>query len=54
MLTENDVIIMVDTETTNDIDCPICYDVGYQIFNLKGELFCERSFVNADVSVLVH
>lgn len=49
MLTENDVIIMVDTETANDIDCPICYDVGYQIFNLSGELFCERSFVNADV-----
>lgn len=49
MLTENDVIIMVDTETANEIDCPICYDVGYQIFNLSGELFCERSFVNADV-----
>ena len=49
MLTENDVIMMIDTETTNDIDCPIVYDVGYQIFNLKGEMFCERSFVNADV-----
>lgn len=49
MLTNDDVIIMIDTETTNDIDCPIVYDVGYQVFNLKGELFCERSFVNADV-----
>jgi len=41
--------MMIDTETTNDIDCPIVYDVGYQIFNLAGEVFCERSYVNADV-----
>ena len=49
MLKTDDVIIMIDTETTNDIDCPIVYDVGYQVFSLDGELFCERSFVNADV-----
>ena len=49
MLTENDVVMMVDTETTNDIDCPIVYDVGYQVFTMRGELLCERSFVNADV-----
>lgn len=48
-MTTDTRIIMVDTETTNDIDCPICYDVGYQIFDLNGEVFCERSFVNADV-----
>jgi hypothetical protein len=49
MLTFDDTIMMIDTETTNDIDCPIVYDVGYQIFKLDGTLFCERSFVNADV-----
>ena len=49
MLKTDDVIMMIDTETTNDIDCPIVYDVGYQVFTLDGELFCERSFVNADV-----
>ena len=49
MLNENDVIMMIDTETTGDIDCPIVYDVGYQIFKLSGEIFCEHSFVNADV-----
>lgn len=42
-------IIMIDTETTNDIDCPIVYDVGYQIFSLDEGVLCERSFVNADV-----
>ena len=42
-------ILMIDTETTNDIECPIVYDVGYQIFTLCGEVLCEKSFVNADV-----
>ena len=48
-MTENDVVMMIDTETTNDIDTPIVYDVGYQIFNANGDVLCERSFVNADV-----
>lgn len=42
-------ILMIDTETTNGIDCPIVYDVGYQIFTLADGVLCEKSFVNADV-----
>ena len=42
-------IIMIDTEATNGLDCPIVYDVGYQIFTLADGVLCERSFVNADV-----
>ena len=49
MITNDTVISMIDTETTNDIDCPIVYDVGYQIFSLEKGLICERSFVNLDV-----
>ena len=49
MIDRNDVIMMIDTETTNDIDCPFVYDVGYQIFTLNEGVLCERSFVNADV-----
>lgn len=49
MIDRNDVIMMIDTETTNDIDCPFVYDVGYQIFTLADGILCERSFVNADV-----
>lgn len=49
MIARDENIIMIDTETTNDIDCPIVYDVGYQIFSLNGGVVCERSFVNADV-----
>ena len=42
-------IMMIDTEATNGLDCPIVYDVGYQIFSLNEGVLCERSFVNADV-----
>lgn len=44
-----DRIIMIDTETTNSLDDPLCYDVGYQIFSLAEGVLIERSFVNADV-----
>ena len=49
MINKDDVIMMLDTETTNDLDCPFVYDVGYQIFTLNDGVLCERSFVNADV-----
>ena len=42
-------ILMIDTETTNDIDYPIVYDCGYQIFTLADGVLCEKSFLNADV-----
>ena len=49
MIEKSTPIIMIDTETTNDIDCPLVYDIGYQIFNLADGVLCERSFVNADI-----
>lgn len=49
MIEKTDRIMMIDTETTNDIDCPIVYDVGFEIFDLCGHTFASESFVNADV-----
>jgi len=49
MIDPKTAIIMIDTETANDIDCPLAYDVGYQIFTLADGVLCERSFVNADI-----
>ena len=49
MIDRDDSILMLDTETANDIDCPLVYDVGYQIFSLNDGVKCERSFVNADI-----
>jgi hypothetical protein len=42
-------VMMIDTETTNDIDYPFCYDVGYRIFDLAGNVYEEASYVNADI-----
>ena len=42
-------IIMIDTETTNDLESPLVYDIGYQIFTLADGVLCERSFLNADI-----
>ena len=49
MINAHTRIMMIDTEATNGLDCPIVYDVGYQIFSLNEGVLCERSFVNADV-----
>ena len=40
---------MLDTETTNDIDCPICYDVGFSVIDESGKVYEKGSFVVADV-----
>lgn len=42
-------VLMLDTETTNSLDDPIVYDLGYEIFDLEGNLWDRNSFVNADV-----
>lgn len=43
--------IMIDTETANGLDCPLFYDVGWQVIDSHGRLYKERSFVNRDVFV---
>jgi hypothetical protein len=41
---------MLDTETTNDIECPICYDIGFSVIDLdEGEVIERHSYVVADV-----
>jgi len=49
MINRTTAIMMLDTETTNDIETPIVYDVGYQIFTLADGVLEEKSFVNATV-----
>lgn len=42
-------IIVVDVETTNSIDDPLCYDVGFAVINPKGEILESHSYVVADI-----
>jgi DNA polymerase III epsilon subunit-like protein len=41
--------LMFDTETTNDIDCPICYDFGFAVIDESGKVYEKGSYVVADV-----
>lgn len=43
--------IMIDTETANGLDCPLFYDVGWQVIDSHGRLYKSRSFVNRDIFV---
>lgn len=41
--------IMLDTETTNDIDCPLVYDFGFCVLDDDNNVRASYSFVNADI-----
>lgn len=49
MIDVNERILMLDSETTNSLEDPICYDVGYRVFDLAGNVYDEASMVNADI-----
>ena len=41
--------IILDTETTNDIECPLVYDFGFSVIDENGKAYASYSFVNADI-----
>lgn len=48
MIEKNEKILVLDTETTNSIDDPIAYDIGFAIIDLTGKVFETYSFVVAE------
>ena len=46
---EKEFFIVLDTETTNSIDDPLAYDVGFAVVNDEGRVFEAYSFVVAEV-----
>ena len=43
-------VIMLDTETANDIECPLCYDLGFMVLDTEtGEVYESHSYVVADI-----
>lgn len=49
MFKNSDRFIVVDTETTNSLDDPFCYDVGWAVIDKFGNVFESHSYVVADV-----
>lgn len=48
MIEKNEKILVLDTETTNSIDDPIAYDIGFAVIDLTGKVFETYSFVVAE------
>lgn len=43
-------VIIIDTETTNSLEEPICYDIGFTILDKEsGDIEVQRSYVVADI-----
>jgi DNA polymerase III epsilon subunit-like protein len=45
----NEKIIVIDTETTNSIDEPICYDIGFAVVDKTGNVYEKFSYVVSEV-----
>lgn len=41
--------LMLDTETTNSIEEPLCYDIGFSVINEYGYVYEVQSYVVADI-----
>lgn len=42
-------ILIIDTETTNSLDDPLVYDIGFIVADFRGNIYSKHSFVNADI-----
>ena len=42
-------VIMLDTETANDLDCPLCYDLGFSVLDTDKGIIERHSYVVADI-----
>ena len=42
-------ILIIDTETTNDLTDSLVYDCGFIVADYNGTIYSKHSFVNADV-----
>ena len=48
-MTIDDRFIVIDTETTNSIDDPLCYDIGWAVVDIFGNVYEKYSYVVADI-----
>lgn len=46
--------LMLDTETTNSLDDPLCYDIGFLVINEQGKVLYQDSYVIADIFLDKH
>lgn len=49
MDTRKNLFALIDTETTNTIECPFCYNVAWAIIDLHGNVYRRYNFLNRDI-----
>lgn len=49
MARKKELFLIIDTETANSLEQPLCYDIGYAICDRQGKIYLERSFVVAEM-----
>ena len=49
MSRKKELFLIIDTETTNSIEQPLCYDIGYAICDRQGKIYLERSYIVSEI-----
>ncbi len=50
MIMNNELVMVLDTETANSLDDPLCYDIGFAVVNpFTGDVIETQSYVVAEV-----
>lgn len=49
MFDNNERFLVIDTETTNDLDYPFVYDIGFAVIDIFGNVYETHSYVIADI-----
>ena len=46
---KKELFLVIDTETCNSLEQPLCYDIGYTICDREGRIYRRRSFVVSEI-----
>lgn len=48
-MNNRDLYILLDTETANTLDTPLCYNVAWAVIDSHGETYDRGNFINSDI-----
>lgn len=48
-MNRNHKYILIDTETANGIDNPLCYNIAWKVIDRMGNVYAEGNYINRDI-----
>lgn len=48
-MNRNHKYILIDTETANGLDNPLCYNIAWKVIDRHGNVYAEGNFINRDI-----